>query len=278
MAVTQKAPAKDRLGPSGVRPKPQRIRQVPALSRGIAVLRLLGRSDEPLGVHAIARALDLVPSTCLHILRVLNEERLVGVDPASKKYSVAAGLVALARTALRENTFAALVQSDLDELAETYGATAIAVEASGLEHMVVVALARTDSPLRVHVDIGSRFPALISATGRCVAAFGSHPWAEIEERFGKLRWDAPPTLSAWRQQVRATRRAGYAIDDGQYIRGVGIIAAPVLMPNGSINALVIVGVGEQVRRIGLTRIGEDLRARTTNFYPDRAGEKLRKRL
>src|ERR1700744_2442686 len=138
--------------------KPPRIRQVPALTRGIAILRLLGRSDEPLGIHAIARALDLVPSTCLHILRVLADENLVAVDPATKKYGVAAGLVALARSALRQPTFPVIVQPELDELAQRYGATAIGVEASGLEHMIVVAMARSDSPLRGHVDIGGRFP------------------------------------------------------------------------------------------------------------------------
>ena len=236
-----------------------RVRAVPALSRGIAILRLLGRSDAPLGVHEIARALDLVPSTCLHILRVLTAERLVAVDRATKKYSVAAGLVALARTALRQHTFPAVVQADLDSLSEQYGATAIAVEMSGLEHMVVVALARADSPLQVHVDIGSRFPALISATGRCLAAFGSYPWVEIEARFARLRWDVAPTLEAWRAEVEAVRVAGYAVDDGQYIRGVSIVAAPVHMPNGAINALVVVGVSEQMRRIGLSDMGAALR-------------------
>src|SRR3546814_3853501 len=44
-------------------------KEVPALTRGLAVLRLLGRSEEPLGVNAVARQLGLVPSTCLHILR-----------------------------------------------------------------------------------------------------------------------------------------------------------------------------------------------------------------
>lgn len=238
-----------------------RIRQVPALSRGIAILRLLGRSDAPLGVHAIARALDLVPSTCLHILRVLTAEHLVAVDPASKKYVVAAGLVALARSALRQHTFPATVQPVLAELAAMYRSTAIAVETSTLDHMIVVALARADSPLRVHVDIGSHFPALISATGRCVAAFGNHPWAEIRPRFDKLRWDVPPTLATWRSEIRATKAAGYAVDDGHYIRGVSIVAAPVPMPNGSINALVVVGVSEQMRRIGLTRVGEELKGR-----------------
>ncbi len=263
--AAQKTSVADRSGPRKPAPKAPRIRQVPALSRGIAILRLLGRSDTPLGVHEIARSLELVPSTCLHILRVLTAERLLAVDAATKKYSVAAGLVALARTALRQHTFPAAVQSDLEELSETYGATAIAVEASGLEHMVVVALARADTPLQVHVDIGSRFPALISATGRCIAAFGSHPWAEIKARFAKLRWDSPPSLAAWRAEVRATQSAGYAVDEGQYIRGVSIVAAPVRMPNGSINAMVVLGVSEQMREIGLNTIGQELHQRAARL-------------
>ncbi len=257
--------------------KAPRIRQVPALTRGIAILRLLGRSDEPQGVHAIARALGLVPSTCLHILRVLADENLVAIDPASKKYGIAAGLVALARSAFRQHTFSAVVQQELDQLAQSYGATVIGVEASGLEHMIVVALARSDSPLRVHVDIGSRFPALISATGRCVAAFDTYSRAEIQARFAKLRWDDPPTLAAWWKEVRAARRAGYAVDDGRYIRGVTIIAAPVRMPNGSINALVVVGVSEQMRRVGLTIVGEDLYARAVRISAYWGGQTLGER-
>jgi DNA-binding IclR family transcriptional regulator len=205
-----------------------------------------------------ARSLDLVPSTCLHILRVLAAEHLVAMDKATKKYRVAAGLVALARTALRQHTFPAALQPDLDELSELYGATTIGVGASGLEHMVVVALARAVSPLQVHVDIGSRFPALISATGRCLAAFGAYPWSEVKARFARLRRDVPPTLKAWRAEVEATWLAGYAVDDGQYIRGVSIVAAPVRMANGSMNALVVVGVSEQMRRIGLTEMGTEL--------------------
>ncbi len=244
-----------------VQSRPARIRQVPALTRGIAILHLLGRSEIPLGVHAIARALDLVPSTCLHILRVLVDEHLLAVDPVTKRYSVAAGLVALARGALRQNSYASTVQPDLDELSQTYQATALAVEASGLDHMVVVALARTDQPLRVHVDIGSRFPALISATGQCIAAFGDHSWAAIEQRFATLRWDNPPSLTAWRSSVRSTRRVGYAIDDSRYIDGVAIVASPVRMANGVVNTLVVVGVGGQMRRLGLAKLGEAVRAR-----------------
>ncbi|RYD18685.1 MAG: IclR family transcriptional regulator, partial [Lysobacteraceae bacterium] len=237
------------------------IRSVPALTRGLAVLRLLSASDAPLGVHEVARALGLVPSTCLHILRVLTSERLIAFDPVSKKYVVAAGLLSLARSALRHNSFSVAVQPDLDALSAEYRATAVAVEANGLEHMVVVALAYSASPLQLQVEIGSRFPALISATGRCIAAFGDYSRAEIRSRFRRLKWDLPPTLAEWETEVQATRESGYAVDDGRYIRGVCIVAAPVSVPGKSISALVVIGVKEQLYEIGLTALGIDLRDR-----------------
>src|SRR5262245_50759090 len=87
------------LGPGVVapaRPAPARVRQVPAVTRAVAILRHLGRSGEPLGVHAIARAVGIVPSTCLHILRALAAEEFVAVDPETKRYRVGAGLLSIA--------------------------------------------------------------------------------------------------------------------------------------------------------------------------------------
>ena len=63
------------------------VRAVPAVSRAIAILRLLGRTRAPMGVKAIAEALELVPSTALHILRVLVAEELVKVE-AGKQYTL----------------------------------------------------------------------------------------------------------------------------------------------------------------------------------------------
>jgi predicted transcriptional regulator len=76
---------------------PQRIRPVPAVSRSIAILRLLGKTKEPMNVKSIAQALDLVPSTCLHILRVLVAEKLLSFDSASKRYRLGTGMLVLAR-------------------------------------------------------------------------------------------------------------------------------------------------------------------------------------
>jgi len=83
----------------------RRVRPVPAVTRAVAILRLLGRSEEALGVHAIARALTLIPSTCLHILRVLVAEGLVAFDPESKRYRAGAGAFAFLPSGIAHTFF-----------------------------------------------------------------------------------------------------------------------------------------------------------------------------
>ena len=99
-------------------PTPQkpavRVRPVPAVSRSIAILRFLGNAKQGLGVKAIADELGLVPSTCLHILRVLVSEELVSVDPATKRYLLGSGMISLARSVLESSGFAQLVQPALE--------------------------------------------------------------------------------------------------------------------------------------------------------------------
>ena len=114
--------------------------------------------------------------------------------------------------------------------------------------MVVLALSRSQAPFRLHVDVGSRFPALISATGRLVAAFSGEPWNGIERRFRALRWQKAPDIAVWRKEIEAVRRKGYSIDRGNYIRGVSVLAVPVFdARNRMTHALVAAGLADQLQ-------------------------------
>ena len=106
--------------------------KAPAIARAAAILRLLGKSDAPLGVNNIARALDLVPSTCLYVLRALTEEELVAFDPDTKRYSLDAGVLTLARGWLRRNQFADVSQPLIDRLAREHNVTMLAVQIDDL--------------------------------------------------------------------------------------------------------------------------------------------------
>lgn len=238
------------------------VRAVPAVSRAIAILRLLGRTRAPMGVKAIAEALGIVPSTALHILRVLVAEELVKVDSA-KQYALGMGTLALARASLESDDFPTQMQPHLDTLSKRYGVTAIGLELPNLQHMIVVALSRSEAPVRLHVDVGSRFPTLISATGRCVAAFSNHPAAELEKRFKALRWDNAPSWTAWCKEVETTRRQGYSIDRDTYIAGVTIVSVPVLDEAGMISRCIAsVGITGQLGRAKAIELARDMQAAT----------------
>jgi DNA-binding IclR family transcriptional regulator len=200
-----------------------------------------------MGVKAIADALQLVPSTCLHILRSLHAEGLIGMEAGSKRYRLGSGMLSLARSVILSDPFPRHAQALLQSMADRWGVTSIGVELMGGDHMTVMALAKSQSPFSLHVDVGSRFPALISATGRLVAAFGGLSETELRQRFHALRWDQRPKWADWLKQVQEVRLQGVGIDRGQYIAGLTIIAVPILNAEHQLtHALVSASLQDQL--------------------------------
>ena len=232
--------------------------KAPAISRAAAVLRLLGKSETPLGLNAIARELGLNPSTALYVLRALAAEELVSFDADTKRYALEAGVLTLARQWLRRNQFPDLAQPPLDRLASTFGVTMLGVQILGLDHIVTVAASQAGS-FQLSVQVGSRFPALLSATGRCIAAFGG--------------WPEAPSYAQWRQQVAETRQQGFGVDEGNYISGVTVLAAPVWKASARpSHALVAVGIGSALRRSGRGELEQALLAAARTLTAQMGGQ------
>lgn len=231
----------------------------PAIARAAAIMRLLGKSDAPLALQAIARELGLVPSTCLYTLRALIAEEFVSLDADTKRYSLEAGVLTLARHWLRRNQFTDIAQPALDRISQSFDVTTLGVHIVGLDHIIVVASSQSGNNFQLSAQIGSRFPALISATGRCIAAFGHHSEDELESRFSTLRWDDAPTYDEWVAQVGKTREQGFAVDAGNYISGVTVIAVPVWKTRAQLShALVALGIGSRAKGVGLPGLQKDL--------------------
>jgi DNA-binding IclR family transcriptional regulator len=240
---------------------PQTKRQVPAVSRALAILRFLARSPDPVGVNPMARELDLVPSTCLHILRVLQDEGLVDCDSETKRYSMGIGILPLARSAFQRNTFSTLIQPRLSELSQKFGVTGIATQLSAPGQMIVVALSQSNLPFRLQVDLGSRFPALISATGRLFAAFNALDETTLKAGFDKLVWDHPPAFDTWMEEVHEARERGYSVDHGTYISGVTVVAVPVFGSNGMMfRSIVAIGISERLQDKEIPKLAKAMQA------------------
>jgi DNA-binding IclR family transcriptional regulator len=233
--------------------------KVPAVTRAVAILRKLGASSEPLGVNSLARDLDLVPSTCLHILRALVAEGLVDFDVTSKRYAIGLGILPIAHSAIQRSDFATLAQPMLVALSERFAVTTMATQLFESQEMVVVALSHAQLPFRLSTDLGSRFPAMTSATGRCVAAYGDFDAAALRARFDRAPWDNPPRYKSWKAQVEVSRRDGYGVDVSEFISGVTIVAAPFFSPGGEVvRSLVALGTSEKMESAGVPRVAHEM--------------------
>lgn len=240
---------------------PSTKRQVPAVSRALAILRFLARSQDPVGVNPMARELDLVPSTCLHILRVLQDEGMVDFDSTTKRYSIGIGILPLARSALQRNSFSTLIQPRLSDLSQTFGVTSIATQLAEPNQMIVVALSQSTLPFRLQVDLGSRFPALISATGRLFAAFNATDEAALKTGFDKLVWDHPPAFETWLEEVHDARERGYSVDQGTYISGVTVVAVPVFGLNRTMTrSIVAIGISERLQDKEIPKLAQAMQS------------------
>jgi DNA-binding IclR family transcriptional regulator len=243
--------------------------KAPAITRASAVLKLLAKCGNPLPLQVIARDTGLVPSTCLYVLRALVDEELVAFDSDTKRYTLGAGVLVLAQRWLEQDDFASVAQPQLDQVSGEFGVTSLGVQIFGLDHIIVVASSAAGNNFQISARVGSRFPALISATGRCIAAWADCSDSELRARFKRLRWDDPPDFGEWLQQVEATRERGFAVDEGHYMRGVTVLASPVWsVPGQPSHAIVALGIGSALKPSDTRRLGKklDAQARALNVH------------
>ena len=215
------------------------------MTRAVRILRHLARNPEPIGVNQLANALGIVPSTCLHILRVLSDEGLVAFDPRTKRYRIGFGVLSLARAVLSQFELSRSVQPVLDELARRNGITSVFIERSDPRHLVVAAVAEGPDMFSVKITLGNSFPAFGSASGRCIAAYSGLNREELKRRFDAVRWQNPPTFETWLAEVELARSRKVGIDCGNFIRGVAVVAAPIVSPDDQVDHLVTCVIVEQ---------------------------------
>ncbi len=235
---------------------------VGALVGGLRVLRYLSAAPSGVGVTRVARDLQLNSSTCYNFLKTLVYEGLVSFDEATKTYSIALGLVELAKGVLEQGSYVRLIHPHLRDIAGAHGVTATLWQRTSNERVVLVDRADTDSSVRVHMSVGQRLPMYIAALGRCMAAHSGLTEAELRQRFDNLRWDDKPPFEEYLASVREAGENGYAVDAGKYVKGVSTVSVAVLDEFGRpAMAISAVGFSAQFSGDALKRLGVDLRDR-----------------
>jgi IclR family acetate operon transcriptional repressor len=243
-----------------------------SVARALDLLFHLHAQSETRGVSEIARALALPKSTVHRLLQALLRRGLVEQDGAGR-YAPGARLVALGLGAQQRDPVVSVARPVLEEEARALGETVFLTAPRG-DAMVVLDKAEGSGFLRAAPRLGEAVPLHATAVGKLAFAFAP-------ERFplegAGLEAFTDRTLrerAQLRSEVERARKQGFAENHGEWIDGLSVVAAPVLLdaPGGErrfVAALAVAAATQRLRALGPGRLG-----RRTRDAARRIGQRL----
>jgi DNA-binding IclR family transcriptional regulator len=198
-----------------------------ALHIGIYVLQAFSREEPVLGVNEISRRLQLHKSTVSRILATLEETSLVERDPASGRFRLGIGVIALAGPMLANMDVRRVARPFLEELSRESGETVVLTVWSVQE---TISVEQAASPLKVkHTSpVGTRYPEHASSSVRVFLAENPEEAQKFVDR-GLERLTELTTVdpNAFLEDLRQVLESGYAVNDGETSLEETGISAPV---------------------------------------------------
>jgi DNA-binding IclR family transcriptional regulator len=229
------------------------VDKVPAVTRAIAVLRVLAEHPAPMPAAAVARELSLARSTVYQLLGSLEAAALVTHLPEERTYGLGVGVFELGSAYLRNQPLERLSRPLLVRLVGRTQATAHLGVLHGAETLYLLK-EQPRQPVTLVTDVGVRLPAHLTAVGRSMLAH--LPPAQVRALFPSASsfvdrtGSGPRSLAELRSLLGEERRRGWAEEDGHVTAGLASVAAPAFDH-----------LGRPIAAIGLTFPSSD-RSRT----------------
>ncbi len=197
-----------------------------SLDKAIDVLEHLHDAGAARGITEIANALAVPKSSAHRLLKTLVR-RGFAEQEAAGRYRVGPALIALGLGALDREPIAALARPVLEAEASAIGETVFLVAPRGRE-LIVLDKAEGQGFLRAAPKVGQVVPVAATAVGRLAMAFdpARFPLAENPP----VAFTAVTQLSAdgVAAAIARARAEGIAMNRGEWIDGLSVVAAPVL--------------------------------------------------
>lgn len=213
-------------GPRRAAPTRETASNVQSVARTLDILELLGTSDRPLGVVAIAEAVGLPQATAHRLLQTLLHRGWARQD-GDRRYGLGSTMLRFGETIHKQ--LAAAARPFLQRVVALTGETANLAVLEG-DHAVYVDQVASRHRLRTFAEVGHRVPLHSTAVGKVLVAH-----LDDETALGSLERAGLPVrtsltitdLGRFRDEMASVRHLGYAVDDGEEAEGIYCVAVPV---------------------------------------------------
>jgi IclR family transcriptional regulator, KDG regulon repressor len=217
---------------------------VPALDRGMALLRVLGASSEPLTLAELSDAIGVSRSTVYSLLATLQRHGMVEKEPRHKTYRLGVAAFELGSAYLSGVSLLPIFNEVAQRLVNLCHET---VKLAVLDGRDVVYLGKQEGlyTVRIVARVGSRMPAHATAVGKVLLAeLSDTALAELYQGYS-FPTRTPHTIASFRalaEQIAAVRAQGSAEDREESSIGLQCVAAPVRDHSRAVVAAVSIGV------------------------------------
>lgn len=215
---------------------------VKAVERSIDLLLML--AEAPMTLTELTQRTAMSKSTVLRLLATLGHGGLVVRDPITKDYRLGPGCLKLGQGFISgKGGFEVLGRDALRDLWRTTGETVAVHIRLGKQRVCVDELPSAEA-LRLVSGVGLAAPVHVGSAGRALLAFLEPQ--EVDALMDGVPLDAPgrgpmTSLSALHEELARVRERGYALSEGERVRGASAVSVPVHGPTGVIAALSVLG-------------------------------------
>jgi IclR family acetate operon transcriptional repressor len=205
-------------------------RTIQSIERALDLLDILATGDSEFALHEIAARAGLNNSTCHHLLATLVKRGYVGRNRRTRAYFLGARITELSNSRLKQFNLTDIAMPELKQLNET---TRESVHLAVMQGHALVTLAKLESRLPVRVgsdETGKTNAAHATATGKAILAWLPEPEiARVIASNGLARFTEKTigSIAGLMEDLRLTRRNGYAIDSEEFQPGVVCIGAAI---------------------------------------------------
>ncbi|RZJ21339.1 MAG: IclR family transcriptional regulator [Haliea sp.] len=221
---------------------------VPALRRGLAVLRLFRHDRRLIQLPEIVRELGVSRATAFRLVYTLEADGYLQRAPHSNAFQLGINLLSLGFEYLGSLDLVEVARPILEDLRDRTDASAHLGVQDGTE-LVYILKAPSRHRLRSNVAVGTRMPLHTTTIGHTLLL--DHTLEELQTLFAGVdmreRFDhAPADASALRAELLAEARLGHVLYRSRFAEGLHSVAAPVRDASGRIVAGVNVSDYESI--------------------------------
>jgi len=221
--------------------------QATTIEKAIDLLFYLHASGAARGVSDIGRSLGVPKSSAHRLLASLLRRGLVEQDEHGR-YRPGIALVALGLGALEREPLATAAHPVLERESHATGETAFLTVA---RHRRIIVLDKREGAavLRVAPGIGSEVPVHATAVGKLHLAFAPETIELPPKPWPGFTRSTPTTDAALQREVARARSRGWAVNRDEWIAGMTVVAAPVLLRARLLGCFVVAAPSSRVDQV-----------------------------